>query len=439
MPRDFFLGVGGTASSNIFGRYLFNRPGWGLVPTTSSARPAIIIMSGVDSGGSIGTQNDLLELNAGELNELLHEDSHFPFQSYGDLKHFIISSLRYKSPEIPWKDYWDFRSDDLPEQEKKFRELSGLLGLNPKLEQDFLKYLRTYLDYAAKNQSQLADSRQKPACLGNLLLAFWHFRAGQLNDLSQFLVDLGLIPDWVEFVFVSSKRTHLQGRDKQDQMLLGEHFFDEWPEPVWPHSHKIHNDRLDVCLLNPKLNSLLASLQPEDRLILTPGSDSNWLGLFNHAGFREKIRHQPIHWLANLFRFSSETTLNETLNHVNSLGLYPQVYLPNQDFVEMLLARDNLDSLLSYVFGEQKIPQIIYLPRYRELIITKIEGLQATNRLTANQSKLLEVLLMEMEVVDKPSVNFQQQANLRYEVEVTHLDTRYAHDREYAEQWLSGG
>ena len=71
MSKDIFLGVGGSASSRIFSHYLFDRLGWSNTATMNLQRQAILVMSGVDSGGSTGMQNDLFNLENGLVNQIV--------------------------------------------------------------------------------------------------------------------------------------------------------------------------------------------------------------------------------------------------------------------------------------------------------------------------------------------------------------------------------
>lgn len=396
-------------------------------------RSAVILMSGVDSGGSVGVQMALFVLNQRELNGKLHQTTNFPFQSHGDLKHFIIQSLGYRRPEIPWSNYLDFRSYHLSEHITQYLEFSHFLSIDPKLSQEFLGYLQTFFAYFVAYQEQLPTS--KPICLGNLLLSFWQYKAGHINNLTDFLQHLSLIPPWVEFVFLSVYRTHLQGYDADNHLVQGEHLFDEWPQAILPHTHTIHNDDSDTCLINPRLLEILENLSKTDRVIIPPGSDSNWIGILNQRLIRQKLQNRTIFWLANLFRFTSETTLMQTLLHLNSLKIHPQMYLPNPDFLDLLFQEQNLTSLRNYVLQERKIPQVVYLPKYRthiRLMLDKLRTLAGAAEYAAN---MLDVLDRECHTL-VVNLDLEEHNHIHHDAVVQHLDGRYVHDPVYAQAWL---
>lgn len=433
MSRDIFLGVGGSASSNIFGKYIFNREGWGFEPNNYVERQIVIVMSGVDSGGSVGVQMDLFNLNGKELNGKLHKRSDFPFQPHGDLKHFIIQSLRFRQPDIAWGSYFDFRSYNLFDHIKTTIELHQLAKLEDSLNQEFIKYLELFFEYFDNNKHLLQTI--KPICLGNLLLDFWQYKAGNINNLSSFLKGHSLIPNWVEFVFLSQQRTNLQGRDINDNIVYGEHLFDEWQNSILPFSHKIHNDRVETCVVNQRLIEVLDNLSASDRVIIPPGSDSNWLGIINNNFILKKIKHIPVFWLTNLFRFASETSLAETLSHLNSLGLYPQVFMPNPNFICDFFKEENLDSLCNYVVGEQKIPQAIYIPYYSDVITREMSRAISQSQEQPEVTKSLHILEQQIQQAKiKPLLS--ENNMIFYEVEVKYSNKRYMHDRDYAEKWL---
>ncbi len=432
MKKDIFLGVGGSASSNIFGKYFFNRPNWGVENLVESDNFVVILMSGVDSGGSIGMQNDLYEIRDGFVNGDLHGKTDFPFQSYGDLKHFIIQSLNFKKPEVIWKSFLDFRSDDLDSHQQKFLEFSHLVNLPITIDQDFVRYLKLFFEHLQQNKRYLKPERIKPVCLGNVLLSFLHHTAGHINNLTDLMQELGLVPSWVDFVFLSENRTHLRGVDVFGKQVNGEHLFDEWEQPILPQSHEIVDYGKTSLTINPKALEYLSNLHYQDKIIIPPGSDSNWIGIFNNTQIFNLIKNHTIFWLANLFRFTSETSLPQTINYLYSLGLKPQIFLPEINFAQQLFDFKSIESLESYVLKEHKLPQLLYFEKYKNLVT------QGLAELVKKQFKSDLVSILEKEVNSNNTLLLSDHwdSNLHYLVKIKAVGTSYYHDSDFAVSWL---
>jgi len=431
MSKDIFLGVGGSASSRIFSHYLFDRSGWSNTATTNLQRQAILVMSGVDSGGSTGMQNDLFNLENGLVNLALHQKADFPFQSYGDLKKFLVQALHFRQPEIDWDWFLDFRSYELTPQVEVFTQFSQIKELPTAIVQEFIEYLENFFFYYQKYYVQLPSDRRKPACLGNLLLSFLHSRCQDINQLNELLRQLELIPEWVEFVFLSLKHTHLEGLDIQEQLVQGEHRFDYWPKPIQPNTHKILNFGSSELIINPILLSHLGNLTTTDLIILSPGSDSNWLGLFNQPLIVNLLKPKTIFWLTNLFRFTSECPLPQTIQHLLNLGLKIELFLPEVNFIEVLFAPENYSKLASYIVKEHKFPHLIYLQAYEAAIQSKLEQWSTNHNLAdlANQIKT--------EIAEYGVSNLEHYPiTTHYIAKIENVNTSYYHDPLWANQWL---
>ncbi len=431
MKKDIFLGVGGSASSNIFGKYFFNRPSWGVENLVESDNFIVILMSGVDSGGSIGMQNDLYEIKNGLVNGYLHGRTDFPFQSYGDLKHFIIQSLNFKKPEVIWKNFLDFRSNNLGSHQQKFFEFSHLTNLPITINHGFVRYLKLFFEYFQENKQHLKPERIKPVCLGNVLLSFLHYTAGHINNLTSLMQEFGLIPNWVDFVFLSENRTYLRGMDFFGNQVNGEHLFDEWEQPILPQSHEIVDYEKTSLTINPRVLEYLSDLHYQDKIIIPPGSDSNWIGIVNNAQIFNLIKNHTILWLANLFRFTSETPLPQTINYLCSLGLKLQIFLPEINFAQQLFKFENLRSLESYVLKEHKVPQLLYFEKYKDLVN------QGLAKIANKQSKTDLVSILEKEMSSsKTLLPNHWGSNLHYLVKIKSVGISYCHDSDFAVSWL---
>jgi len=431
MSKDIFLGVGGSASSRIFGHYLFNRSGWSSTATVNPQRQAVLIMSGVDSGGSTGMQNDLFSLEDGLVNQALHQTADFPFQSYGDLKQFLIQALNFHQPEINWHFFLDFRSQELAPQLAVFTEFSELKRLPPAITKEFSRYLETFFFYYQKYYTQLPPDRRKPTCLGNLWLSFLHSHCRDINQLNECLKQLEFVPEWVEFVFLSPKRTHLEGLDIEYQVVQGEHQFDEWSQPIRPESHKIVNVGSTILELNPVLLEYLKGLTLEDQILISPGSDANWLGIVNQPIIATLLNTKNIFWLSNLFRFTSESPLPETLKHLLNVGLKIELFLPELSFAKTLLAPENYYKLASYVTKEHKIPHLIYLQTYETIIQSKLKTWLA-------EPNLIDLANKIKTEIDKYGVFDLENYSVvtHYTAKIESVNTSYYHDPLQASQWL---
>jgi hypothetical protein len=381
-PMDIFLGVGGHGSVASFGDYIFSRNHWNHKdkPNYTLNRKAVIVSAGIDSGGSTGTQLDLLKLNHHELNEQLHGSRDFPFQAYGDLKHFLNKSLTIHVNEKDWGQILDRRSNHASELLQSFDALDDTLHLSqklPTLRSEFAEYLAIYFQYFGQYQHLLHPERIKKACFSNLFLAFIHGKTKTIRGFNKWLQTYEFIPDWVEFHFFSKANVNLHGRDFYGSPIEYEDTFDSWPYPIEPKSYKILDEEGKAAQVNPILVTYLENLQDSDNIFITPGSDSNWLGILNHSKIKQLIakisQEGRLNWIANLFHFTSEVPIILTAKYLSSVDITPNIYVPNEQFVKSLLHPKNFNILKAYIVGQGKVPNIFYLPHFRPLVAELVD------------------------------------------------------------------
>ena len=168
-----------------------------------------------------------------------------------------------------------------------------------------------------------------------------------------------------------------------------------------------------------------------DLIILSPGSDSNWLGLFNQPLIVNLLKSKTIFWLTNLFRFTSECPLPQTIQHLLNLGLKIELFLPEVNFIEVLFAPENYSKLASYIVKEHKFPHLIYLQAYEAAIQSKLEKWSTNHNLAdlANQIKT--------EIAEYGVSNLEHYPiTTHYIAKIENVNTSYYHDPLWANQWL---
>jgi hypothetical protein len=312
---------------------------------------------------------------------MIHGDSNFQNIPFGDLKQFVSKfleiqqqnlNLQTSSPRLqalknsqnqptqpkPAKDQAfdqsiqvktciadviDFRSDDYQQQLDNFYKLKQLhfywihsqASLLKELDW-FMVYLKNYLDFYQKNKYLLPLDRQTKTCFGNLFFSFLYFLAVQKKTpFNKILQQLKLAPSWINYYFVSKNKLVLKAKDIYGVQIWEEGIIDEWDKPILPQSHQLldlHSAQSNKQVFSSHILNLLKL--PTARVIISPGSDANWLGITNNfevkARLQEKSKQGDVFWIPNLYTHKNETTLTYTLNYLLSQKVCPKLYLPDE-------------------------------------------------------------------------------------------------------------
>jgi hypothetical protein len=362
---DLFLGVGGHGCLGTLGKYIFAYNNWlqeadpKLMASPSSKK--IISLSTVDSGGSTGTQLDTLKLNNFELNKKLHGDRNHPLLPYGDLKQFFIYSLSLNKPSYNWLEILDHRSNDLDTHLEKIDIINQALNTkqNTELFVELKKYFREYLVYFNENISKLPEIKQKPVCLGNVFSAFLHYYFGDRAGLNNGLIKLGIIPEWVELIFIFCRHCTLCSQDIHGRSVKDEEVIDEWQEELLPEKYCI----LDGDSVADLDKYFIESLELEGlNVFLTPGSDANWLGVINHPEVLGRIHKKNLTWVPNNYHGPNETPMYLTYQHlVKGLGLNINTTLPSKkDLLSVLNDQSGKTFLIDFLNKKNLLPNFGY-------------------------------------------------------------------------------
>ena len=69
------------------------------------------------------------------------------------------------------------------------------------------------------------------------------------------------------------------------------------------------------------------------RVIISPGSDANWLGIINNIEIKNQLqrksRQASLVWVPSLYVQKNETDLIYTLKHLLNQKISPKIYLPD--------------------------------------------------------------------------------------------------------------
>lgn len=300
---------------------------------SSCQRDVSVIMLPADWGGSTGTIGRMLELNNGELNKTLHNDTHFAVLPWGDYTKYIIEfsesfvltsamMLRSDSFEVLWEaiSMW-FQKD----------------SVSTDVIAPFRSYLQTYLDYYIKWSFRLPYVHSTN--LGNIWNQFLYFYCGGLEGMRAFYVSLGIIPSHIKHYFWVERRCELRGislYQQNEYEVIGEDSMDVHNTPLLPESFII----ADPYKGNP-LNSVHADneiydiIQNANQIILPNGSIANWLPIINDKRCKDilisKNTQNSFIWLVNLFYGHNEFPAEIYYKYFKHQNILPLPLAPKEE------------------------------------------------------------------------------------------------------------
>ncbi len=324
-----------------------------------------IIFLPVDWGGSTGTIGRIFQMNNGELNSKLHNDSQFPTLPFGDMNKFIISYILQECPEhskVLYKgkniNILDLRSDSVRVLIQTFDKLSKCIQIDNALINEFYEYLNTYIDFYLEHKDDIPEANT--TSLGNIWHAFLYYRLGSLQNIIHYYQQKNIIPQHISVSFSSEYNQILQGtyfnEESHKHELNGEDLIDCSEFPIDPESYHLVNTHINQSIIS---SNALDILKKSDEIIIPNGSISNWLPLVNIpevcAILVQKSAQGRLVWVMNLFHSKNEFPFDVYYHYLNIKNINPIIIgpkdVPAQYYVTFLKAYQKEGKTLNYNFN----------------------------------------------------------------------------------------